>query len=238
MVINRIKSGIPGLDKIFKGGMRENSSVLVSGGPGTGKTIMGMQFLLEGAKRKEPGLCLLYDAGDSFAEYAKSLGIDLEKYVKSGLITIIQQPIIIKKIGSLAAPLELIKKKKIKRVFLDSITMFSYVHVLNEQDYRREIVKFLKNMENVTLMATAENPGLNIDDINFRAEDFLFDGVIHITKVRQEASFERVLHVSKMRGQEHLVNLYPFFIKKGGIEVFPDQLPFSLMALEAGKQKS
>ena len=44
-MIERIKTGISGLDQILKGGLRKNSSILVTGAPGTGKTIFGLQFL-------------------------------------------------------------------------------------------------------------------------------------------------------------------------------------------------
>jgi KaiC/GvpD/RAD55 family RecA-like ATPase len=237
MVIKRITTGVPGLDEVFKGGIRENSSVLISGGPGTGKSIVGMQFILEGAKKGEPGLFILYDADqEEYLDYAEELGIPLREHVKKGAITILRQPMLLKKPASLAAPLAEISKNKIRRVVLDSLTMFSYIHVSDERDYRKKIVDFLTHMDKVTLLATSEASGSNIDEVNFKAEDFLFDGVIFLTKVRQEASFERVLHVSKMRGQDHLINVFPFFIEKGGVKVYPDQLPFALMSNDEAKK--
>ncbi len=230
MTIQKLKSGVPGLDEILKGGVREKCALLVSGGPGTGKSIMAMQFLVEGAKRGEAGLCILYDTEkDEFLEYADFLGIALRKYELSGMVSILKQPLLLKKIASLSVPLQLIKKKKIKRVVLDSLTMFAYIHVSDDRDYRKQIISFLENMSDVTVLATAEASGLNIDDVLFKPEDFLFDGVVFLAKVRQEASFERVLHVSKMKGQEHSINIFPYSIGSGGITVYPDQLPFSLM---------
>ena len=230
-----IKTGVPGLDEVLKGGLKKNLSVLLSGGPGTGKTILAMQFLLEGAKNGEPGLYMLYDNEERFVEYAKSLVIDFEPFIKKGLIHILKQPII-GMVSTLAEPIEIIKKKKIKRVVLDSLTMFSYVYINDEREYRKSIVKFLENMKDVTLFATSESSGATMDELNFRAEDFLFDGVIFVAKIRQEASFERVLHVSKMRGQNHLIDIYPLFIEQGGVTVYPDQLPFALIAQDNKKQ--
>ena len=234
----KLKTGVPGLDEIFKGGIREKSAVLISGGPGTGKTIFAMQFLEEGAKRGEAGLFLIYDSSEeNLLTYADSLGINLRKYVQSGLVTIYKQPLLLRKVPTLPSPLQLLKNKKIKRVALDSLTMFAYVHVADDKQYRSQIISFLEHMKEVTLLATAEAPGSNIDEADFRAEDFLFDGVVFLTKVRQEAHFERVLHVSKMRGQEHILDIIPFTIGLKGISVYPSQLPFALISKESSSSK-
>ncbi|MBU0470741.1 MAG: hypothetical protein KKA62_03880 [Nanoarchaeota archaeon] len=227
-----LETGVPGLDKILKGGITENNAVIISGGPGTGKTVLALQFLIEGAKKGEPGLLLVYDGEEDMVKYADSFGIDLRKYIKSGLITIMQQPILLRKISNLGVPIRLIKDKKIKRVALDSLSMYSYCQVVDRNDYRRAMVTFLHNMKSVTLMATNESKGSNIDEMDFGPEDFLFGGVILLAKVRSEATFERVIHVSKMRGQNHLLDIYPYTIGKGGIKAYPDQLPFSLMDQE------
>lgn len=221
------------MDEILTGGVVKNSSILVSGGPGTGKSIFTMQFLLEGAKNGEPGLCILYDTEEEkYLNYADVLGIPLRKYVKEKKLFLVKQPVVVKKVPSLAVPLQLIIKHKIKRVALDSLTMFSYIHVSDNEDYRYEIINFLERMKGVTLLATSEASSFTVDEVTFKPEDFLFDGLIFLTKVRQEASFERVVHVSKMRCQNHLINIYPFTIGKGGITVHPTQMPFSLMREE------
>ena len=81
MVVKKIKTGIVGLDEILKGGVREGASVLIAGSPGTGKTILAMQFILEGAKRNEPGIYISSEESvDDIRNYAGSLGWDIEKY--------------------------------------------------------------------------------------------------------------------------------------------------------------
>ena len=162
----------------------------------------------------------------------------IEEYEKKGLITIHKEPVIVRRVAPLASPVSLIKQKNIRRVVLDSLTMFSYLHVLDDRDYRMKILDFLRAMKNVALLATAEASAPNLDEANFKAEDFLFDGLIFLTKVRQDAAFERVLHVSKMRGQDHLMNVYPFSIETGGVKVYPDQLPFALMKGDFTPQKN
>ena len=135
MAIEKLKTGIPGFDAVLKGGLRKGTSFLVAGQPGAGKTILAIQFIVEGAKLGEPGLYITSEETvDDVRQYATNLGLNIEEYEKKGLVTIVQQPILAKKIVSIATPLDLIKKKKVKRVVLDSITLFEYLHISGEMD--------------------------------------------------------------------------------------------------------
>jgi len=159
--------------------------------------------------------------------FSKALA-DLEK---KGLIFLVQQDLSPKKLMSIATPLKLIKEKKVKRVVLDSLTIFEYAYFPEEVNYRREVFNFIGAMElfGVTLVCIAEKSVPNLDEIMYDPVDFLFDGLILMAKISKSASLEHVLTVVKMTGQDHEVNLYPYKIGKGGIEIFPGQLPFTLM---------
>jgi|SRR3989344_1277648 len=236
--MNLIKTGIPGLDEIFKGGIKENSSVLLSGGPGTGKSILALQFIIEGAKLGQPGLFISAEQSiDDLKENAVSLGFDIDKYEKEKKIILLEQTISSKKLVSIAAPLSLIKKHNIKRVALDSLTLFGYTHAAGEMDYRKEVLSFIQAMKEakITLLATSEKTVTDTHVLRYESEDFLFDGLVLLTEVRKASSFERVIHIVKMRGQSHLLDAYPFKIEKGGIRVYPDQIPFSLIEKESKK---
>ena len=232
-----LRTGVPGLDEVFRGGILPNSCVLVTGAPGTGKSIIGLQFIIQGAKDGEPGLYITSEEpAATLRVYASKLGLDLEEWEKKGLITIYEQPII-GKILSIEAPLHLIKEKKIKRLVLDSLTLFEYAysHDNDQYEFRKGVLSFIADMkgEGVTMFATSERKTTDIDLFTFQDQDFLFEGVIILSRIRKGASFERVLTVAKMRGQDHALDIFPLTLGKGGAKVLTKQLPFSLIEKEA-----
>jgi len=234
-----IKTGIPGFDEILEGGIREGSSVLVTGPPGTGKTIFGIQYILEGARKGEAGVYITSEETiQDIREYAKNLGMDIDKYEKNGMITLIQQSITPKKLMSIAMPLAVIKTKNVKRVVLDSITLFEYTYISGISEFRREVLEFILKMKeaNVTLITISEKSVVSLDQIEYKPEDFLFEGLIILTKIRKGSSYEFCITVMKMRGQEHLLDIYPYKIEKGGIRVFPKEIPFSLIEKDMKKK--
>lgn len=234
----KLNTGIPGFDEILKGGINEHSSVLITGGPGTGKSILCLQFIYEGAKKGEAGVYITSEEDvASLKSNAKFIGMDLEKYEKQGLIHIVKQSISSKKLVSIAAPVDIIKKDSIKRVVMDSLTLFQYTHVAGDYDYRKEVVAFLKLMKemNVTLWATSEKTVTNLDLFKYDTEDFLFNGLVVMSKVRKASTFERCIYVAKMRGQDHLMDIFPFTISFGGIKIFTKQVPFSLIDKDSDK---
>lgn len=235
--MDKVRFDIPGMDDILKGGIIPASSVLVTGGPGSGKSIFAFQFIYNGAKNNIPGLYITSEQNaaslrNSFA----SLGFDMNDYEKKGIITIVEQSVTSGKMISLEAPLTLIRRKKIRRVVLDSLTLFEFVYQKG-MEFRKGIISFLKQMKDagITLVVTSERDVTDIDTFLYKSEDYLFDGMIILSKIRKGSSFERIVHVVKMRGQDHSIDIYPFTIGKGGIKVMSKELPFSLIEQDITK---
>ena len=242
---NMIKSGIPGLDKILKGGIRRDSATLFTGAPGTGKTLAAIQFIYNGIKDcGENGIFITAEeTPGQLKDYAESIGLDLGKYEKEGKVLIIEKPVTYLKggIASITGLLELIEKRKVKRMALDSLTFFEYLYPPQKFDrieFRRQVLTFTQSMKKmgITILATAEKSVTDLDRLEYQMMDFLFDTLVILTRIRKGSYFERCLSVIKAKGQEHSLDIYPTTIEKGGLKVLPDQVPFSLVEQEEEKK--
>ena len=86
----RLCFGIPELDKMLGGGVREGDSVLVAGSSGTGKSVLATQFIAEGIRQGEPGIVAVFEERpQAYAERASTLGLDLDTPQKDGNLTIL-----------------------------------------------------------------------------------------------------------------------------------------------------
>src|SRR5207244_11262055 len=85
---DRVSTGIAGLDDMLGGGVPRTSSTVIQGATGTGKTLIGLQFLLEGARRGEPGIHFtLEETADQLRGLAQGFRCDLQDVERRGLVT-------------------------------------------------------------------------------------------------------------------------------------------------------
>jgi len=241
----KIKTGISGLDQVLKGGLRKNSSILITGAPGTGKTIMALQFIYYGTKNyNENGIFIATEESLSdLRTNSKNFGMDLEGMEKKGKIFLVEKPLATLKggIASIKGLMDLIKKKNIKRVALDSLIFFEYLyprHNSNEVEFRRQVLIFVQKMKKagVTFVVVSERKVTDLDKLEYEMMDFVFEGFIILSRIRKGSYFERILTVAKIRGQDHSLDVYPVTIDKNGVKVLYDQIPFSLVEKEEGKE--
>ena len=243
MAVELIKTGVPGLDQILKGGLRKNSSILVTGAPGTGKTILALQFIYYGAKDfNENGIFISTEESlQDIRDFAKILGMDLLSMESKSKIFFVQKPLTTLKggISSIKGLVDAIKKNNVKRVVLDSLVFFEYLYSRYNGDkveFRRQVLTFLLEMKKagVTFMGVASRSVTDFDRLTYGMMDFIFEGIIVLSRIRKGSYFERVITVSKIRGQDHSLDVYPVTIGSEGLKVLFDQTPFSLVEKEEG----
>tara|TARA_Y100000310_G_scaffold148787_3_gene148048 strand:+ start:15524 stop:16237 length:714 start_codon:yes stop_codon:yes gene_type:complete len=232
---------VPGLDQVLKGGLRKNSSILVTGAPGTGKTILALQFIYYGARDyNENGIYITTEENlDDIREFAKNLGMDITSLEKKNKIFFVQKPIATLKGGlsSIKGLVNAIKKNNVKRVALDSLIFFEYLYPKldgDKMEFRRQVLMFMQKMKKagVTFLTVSERSVTDFDKLVYDMIDFVFEGIIVLSRIRKGSYFERVFTVAKIRGQDHSLDVYPITIGKDGLRILFDQTPFSLVEKE------
>jgi circadian clock protein KaiC len=229
--IAKAPTGISGFDEITGGGLPAGRPTLVCGGPGCGKTLFAMQFLVAGATRfGEPGVFMSFEeASGDLAKNVASLGFDLDDLVERGLIsmdTVVIERSEIEESGEydlegLFLRLDFaIQSVGAKRVVLDTIeslfSSFNNAAILRAE--LRRLFRFLKE-RGVSVVITGERGEGQLTRQGL--EEYVSDCVILLDHRVNEQVSTRRLRIVKYRGSAHGTNEYPFIIDRRGLEVLP-----------------
>jgi circadian clock protein KaiC len=225
-------TGIAGLDEITGGGLPRGRPTLICGGAGCGKTLLAMQFLVNGAMLfDEPGVFMAFEETvDDLRQNVASLGYDLQDLIANKKLVIDHVRVERSEIeetgeynlDGLFIRLGLaIDTIKAKRVVLDTIeTLFSGLP--NPAILRAELRRlfgWLKD-KGVTAIITGER-GEGTSLTRQGLEEYVSDCVIVLDHRINEQVSSRRLRIAKYRGSTHGTNEYPFLIDEGGISVLP-----------------
>jgi len=229
--IDKALTGIAGFDEITRGGLPAGRPTLVCGGPGCGKTLFAMQFLVSGAIRfDEPGVFMSFEERtDELAKNVASLGFDLYDLMdkqRLAMDTVIIERSEIEESGEydlegLFLRLDFaIQSVGAKRVVLDTIeSLFSgFQNQAILRSELRRLFHFLKD-RGVTVVITGEQgEGLLTRQ---GLEEYVSDCVILLDHRINDQVSTRRLRIIKYRGSAHGTNEYPFIIDEHGLEVMP-----------------
>ncbi|MBS3152929.1 AAA family ATPase [Candidatus Woesearchaeota archaeon] len=229
-IMGRVITGIKGFDKLVDGGFPLGSIVLLSGQPGTGKTIFGLNYLFNGAKKfNERGVFItLEEDRNSLLEQAKQFGWDLAKLERDGLLQLITIRTFELKKGYMEQLFSKVEKFGAKRLVIDSLsslsikipTAYMKLNEVNDFAIRRFIYEFtdkLKDINGITTLLTQQSSE-NLVDKSDLAE-FMCDGVIKISFEPMGGKYSRSLIVKKMRRTRNEEDIHPLEISKDGIVI-------------------
>jgi len=236
--MNRVKTGIAGLDALLEGGFPEGRSILISGATGTGKTIFCLQFVFEGAKQfGEPGVFVTLDERpELIRQDVLRFGWDLQELERKKMLTLIDGSIA--KVGlpseeEFSMPLtgfdldklllEIIRATKqirAKRVVIDSIPGLGF-NFENQPEARKAILKlsYILQRAGVTSLLTTELQEGENKFGKYGVEEYIVDGVIVLHYIGLGTKSNRTLHIRKMRATKHSEELHPLEFSKKGIVV-------------------
>ncbi|MEM4781347.1 MAG: ATPase domain-containing protein [Halalkalicoccus sp.] len=237
-MMNLTPTGIEGLGEILNGGLVSESSVLVSGNPGTGKTIFGIQYLYNGVREfEEAGVYLTFEENASdIREAAESLGFDeWGGLVESGEITVYDKERLLREEDFSATLDDLLtefEETGYDRLVVDSLTMLS-LFFDTEREKRTYLLKLsdILKRNGLTTLFIAEQ-GARFPDWEVGLENFLTDGNIYLIQTPTDSGVNRYVWVAKMRKQAIETDIFPIEIDAGGIRVHDRAGGFSLMGDE------
>ncbi len=224
MSIERVKTGIPGLDELIGGGFPKGSVILLSGTCGTGKTLTSIQFLWYGVQNGENGVYISFEESiPQIKSMAKEFGWDLEKAEKEGkLIMVRYDPFHVEDIIDLVV--SSVRKINAKRLAIDSVSALG-MYIRDPTEVRRSIYTLVSNVYKLgcTTILTSEILPDQLELSRFGVEEFLADGVIVLYYTRVNSYFARAITIWKMRYTQHSQRIHPYKITENGIVVYPQE---------------
>ena len=226
--MERIKTGVPGLDEIMHGGIPQGQTVLLSGTAGTGKTILASQFVYMGAKKyKEPGVYLSFEESpESIKKNAMNFGWDFGPLEKEGTFSFVKYDPY--HVDDIVNHLEgKIREISAKRVVVDSISALSF-YLREDVNFRRMLFNLsgvLGKLECTSLLLSEIVPGTQGLSRHGLAE-FVSDAAVILYYNWVDSSFVRAVQVWKMRGTGHSERLHPYKITEKGMVIYPDEEAF------------
>jgi circadian clock protein KaiC len=228
--LKKVSTGIEGFDQITGGGLPEGRPTLVCGGPGCGKTLFGLEFLIHGARRGEPGLFVTFEeTEEDLIKNAGSLGYDLGRLLKTKKLAVEYVRVEraeIEETGEYDLEALFIRldhglrRIGARRIVLDTIeSLFSGLsnQALLRAELRR-LFAWLKE-RGVTAVITGERGATTLTRQGL--EEYVSDCVIALDHRVVDQISTRRLRIVKYRGSSHGTNEYPFLIDQRGIAVLP-----------------
>ena len=243
--VEKTQTGISGFDFISTGGLPRNRMTLCSGSAGSGKTVFGAQFLVEGILQfGEHGVFVSFEeSAEDIKQNLLSFGWDLnglEEQGKWATVDASPQPldeVVIAgdyDLGALLARIEFaIESVGAKRVVLDTVGAL-FDTFTDAKKMRRELLRIAHALRDmgVTTILTAERLSEYGEIARYGIEEFVVDNVILLRNILESEKRRRTIEILKFRGTLHHKGEYPFSIMpEEGIVV----IPLSAMVL---KQRS
>ncbi|TWT48010.1 Circadian clock protein kinase KaiC [Rubripirellula amarantea] len=232
----QVSTGIDTLDEIMRGGFTADRLYLIEGYPGTGKTTLAMQFLLDGVSKGERGLYVsLSETREELEGVAASHGwsldgidihelVDQEKLSQEQAQYTMFEPSEIELGATIDGVLKKIDAIKPKRIALDSLSEMRLL-AQGPLRYRRQILalkQFFVGRGCTTLMLDDKSGGDLANDLNDQQLQSIAHGVVRLEQSLNHYGAERrYLRVIKHRGRDFIGGTHDVLIKRGGMQVYP-----------------
>ena len=234
--MDRVKTGIPGLDSLIEGGFPRPSSILLTGPPGSGKSIFSLQFLYNGVKMyDEPGFMISVEAyNKDFQWYAERFNWDIVGLQKKNkLIFSSYDPVEFDKFELRTLHSEIIiqldkviKETGTKRIVFDSIAPLAQA-INNKSKFRTLLYYISRSLKEkgCTTLFVSERPNATASNLpltgltEYGVEPFVLDGVIDLFFNPGQDSLNQTLMIRKMLATRFPMSKYLVDINENGLQL-------------------
>ncbi|MGD2247627.1 MAG: gas vesicle protein GvpD [Candidatus Methanofastidiosia archaeon] len=232
--MKKVRTGVIGLDKMLAGGLIAGRPYLVSGAPGAGKSIFGMQFLMQAVQEGKTGVYVtLEERKKGLKQNFQVFGWDIEKVkvieatpeLGNKMWEIRSAESFINmtlNMNNLRDAIQEMLSPTMERIVVDSITTLKMLYP-SQVDARREILSMVHflNDTGCTSLLLAEKWGEERS-----MESFLAEGSIELRIIEEKGIKKRAIEIKKMRGTDFDEQWRPLKITDKGILVYPDEALF------------
>lgn len=239
---NVLKTDVRGFDKLFlNGGLPKGSSVLIAGGPGTGKSILCRQICFNLVKKGKKCMYVSFEENkERIIKSMENFGWDVKKYIENGTL-LIQKinplDILRMKFGSLGGsgsatelsykikPLVIPKEFQPEIIAVDSLSAIIAVSVTKDKNYRvylQQLFSFFEETGSTSLLITETDP-IPTRYSETGIEEFLADGIIVLYNIQKKDTRKNAIEIIKMRYGAHQKKIVLMEITKKGVMIFPEK---------------
>ena len=225
----RLQTGIVELDRMLHGGVHEGSMTLLIGPPGSGKTILGLQFLSTGLQHNQPGLYVGFsETPAAIKAKAHNLSISIEATTTQQSLHMIGNTHIERMLDDIGQQiLFMVKTQQIKRLFIDGLEGLHMAAIVRERlpAFTQALANHLQ-VHGVTTFVSIEtekllDTKLTIPTYSISALGFS-ENIILLRHIEHQATLQRIISIMKMRQSDFDQRIHSFRITNAGIEVDPN----------------
>ncbi len=238
-MVERVKTGIPGMDALLHGGIPKRNVVLLSGGPGTGKTIFSQQYVYHGLVSGEPAVYVaLEEHPVQVRRNMAEFGWDVRKYEQEGLLAVVdaftggigesarREKYVVTSVDDFGEFIDVvraaIKDVKASRVVVDSVSTLYIAKPSVARGMLMNLKRVLAGLGATSILVSQ----VSVTERGFGGPgvEHAVDGIIRLDLDEVEGELKRSLIIWKMRGTSHDMRRHPFEITGKGIVVFPEKV--------------
>jgi KaiC domain protein len=238
-MVERVKTGVPGFDEILNGGIPKRNVVLLSGGPGTGKSIFGTQFLWSGLQLGEGGVYVaLEEHPVQVRVNMRQFGWDVRQFEAEGKLAIVdaftggvgeaakKEKYVVKDpddVNELVDVLRTaIKESNAQRVVVDSVSTLYLTRPAVARSIVLQLKKVLSGMGTTSILVSQ----VSVTERGFGGPgvEHAADGIVRLDLDEVDGELVRSMIIWKMRGTAHSMKRHTFSITDKGIVVYPEKV--------------